>query len=168
MDEVQQVFTEDDYEGPEIEPMSWQASEFVHHQKQTMWYLALVGIVLALIGIAVVTHQWFSIAVFIAMTAALFTYANKPPRTLSYELNEQGIQIDNKFYHYGQFRSFSVISDVGWHSVELDPVQRFMPRLTILFDTKDFEKIIQLLSLELPRVDRHPDLIEQITRKLKF
>jgi cell division protein FtsW (lipid II flippase) len=158
-----------DYEEqPAFEPMQWQASEFVHHQKQFTWYLVFAVIVVILVGVAAVTHQWFSVAVFIAMAAALLVYANKPPRTLNYEINDHGVTVDQKFHPYHEFRSFSVISDVGWHTIELDTVQRFMPRLTILFDTKDFDQIMALLSQELPRVDRHPDFIERLAKQLKF
>ncbi|HSH31206.1 MAG TPA: hypothetical protein VK963_00895 [Candidatus Saccharimonadales bacterium] len=147
---------------------SWQASEFLHHQKPASWYLLLFGVVAVLIIVAVVTKQWFSIAVFIAMTAALGVYAGKEPRVLSYRLDPSGITIENKHYPYSQFRSFAVFNDLAWHAIDLDPAQRFMPRLTVMFDSDDLDTILAILSQELPRADRDLDLVERLTRKLKF
>ncbi|MBW3538166.1 hypothetical protein KY386_01585 [Candidatus Parcubacteria bacterium] len=155
-------------QAPAVESLSWQASEFLHHQKPASWYLLLFAAVAVLVVAAAVTKQWFSIAVFIAMAAALGVYAGKEPRVMSYRLDASGISIDNKHYPYSQFRSFAVFNDVAWHAIDLDPAQRFMPRLTVLFESKDLDQIIDILSQELPRADRDPDLVERLTRKLKF
>jgi hypothetical protein len=147
---------------------SWQASEFIHHQKKTAWYVIFGVVVLALVGVAIVTQQWFSVAVFIAMAAALVVYASKEPRVLQYQLDGTGITIERKHYPFKQFRSYAVFNDVAWHSIDLDPTQRFQPRLTMLFESKDLDTITGLLDLHLAHVDRNPDLVEQITRRLKF
>jgi hypothetical protein len=153
---------------PAFDPFAWQASEFIHHQKQSTWYVLLFLIAAVLIGGAVWTQQWFTVAVFAVMTIALAIYAHKPPRTLLYELTEHGLTIDGKLFNFSQFRDFAVIEDIAWHSIDLEPVQRFMPRLTILFDSKDFDHIVEILGSQLPRVDRAPDLIERFTRKIRF
>ncbi len=146
----------------------WQASEYVQHNKGMGWYLALGGIVLALLAIAVFTQQWLSIAVFLVMAAAVVVYAHKPPRILLYQLDSNGIIIEGKSYAYSQFRSFGVLPDLSWHTIDLEPTQRFMPRLTIIFDDEDFDSIVDHLSLHLPRVDRQPDLVERLTRYTRF
>ena len=147
---------------------SWNASEFIHHQKKTSWYLIFGLIVIALIIITILTHQWFSAALFVVMASALVVYANKEPRLLRYHLNESGITIEQKLYKYSQFRSFAIFNDVAWHSIDLDPLQRFQPRLTVMFDSNDLPHIESILSSHLPRIDREPDLVERATRFLKF
>ncbi|HSX48350.1 MAG TPA: hypothetical protein VLF41_02515 [Candidatus Nanoarchaeia archaeon] len=148
--------------------ISWQASEYIHHDKKTGWYLWLVVGVVSLVGIGVYTQQWSAITVLAAMTAAVVVYARKAPRTLTYSLSDDGIDIEHKHYPFSQFRSFAVVSDVGWHTIDLDPIQRFMPRLTILFADDDLDKIVTVLSEKLPRSDRRPDAIERLSRYLKF
>lgn len=146
----------------------WQASEYVQHNKGLGWYLTLGGIVLALLAIAIFTQQWLSIAVFVVMAAAVVVYAHKPPRVLLYQLDAKGILIEGKAYAYSQFRSFGVLPDLSWHTIDLEPTQRFMPRLTIIFDDEDFDSIVDHLSFHLPRVDRQPDLVERLTRFTRF
>ncbi|MFI5240332.1 MAG: hypothetical protein ACHQUB_01320 [Candidatus Saccharimonadia bacterium] len=157
-----------DSEAGENASFSWQASEFIHHQKQGLWYFGFAVVALLLIGIALITKQWFSAAVFVAMAFALLVYAKKEPRVLNYMIDDGGISVENKLYRYEQFRSFSVFNDVAWHSIDLDPTQRFQPRLTIIFESKDLDSILGILSQNLPRADRLPDLVERATRIIKF
>ena len=148
--------------------LTWQASEYVHHHKGTMWYVSLALIVLGLLAVAVIFKLWLSVAVFVAMGAAIAVYAHKPPRVLTYQLDSVGVTIDGKLYPYETFRSFGVLSDVEWHAMDLEPAQRFMPRLTVLFGDDDFDDIVAHLERHLPRADRDPDLVERMTRYLRF
>jgi hypothetical protein len=159
------------YEEQPMEPevaFGWQASEFVHHHKSVMWYGVLGMIVVVLTALAIWLHLWLEIGVFIAAAVAVIVYANKPPRTLLYELSGEGVHIDGKLYAFELFRSFSVVADEEWHSIDLEPAKRLSPRLVLLFDTQDFDSIVGHLEIHLPREDREPDLIERITRYVRF
>jgi hypothetical protein len=147
---------------------SWQASEFVHHHKSMGWYAALIGVVAVLVGGAVILHLWLYIAVFLMMGIAVVVYARKPPRTMMYELSSDGVHIDGKLFPFSEFRSFGVMPDEEWHSIDLEPAKRFYPRMVLLFDTEDFDSIVGHLELHLPRVDRNLDIIESVTRYLRF
>ena len=172
VEEVQEdTEVEEPEEGADTEPemaFSWEASEYVHNHKSTMWYGVLGLIVAALSGLAILLHLWLEIGVFIAMGGALAVYAQKPPRVMRYELSDQGVHIDGALYPFGDFRSFGVIPDEEWHSIDLEPTKRFSPRRVILFDTEDFDEIVGHLELHLPREDRPLDIIERITRYVRF
>jgi hypothetical protein len=146
----------------------WQASEYVHHHKNSLWYFGVVGVVIILSGLAYILKSWFSIALFIVMGTAVIVYAKRPPRVLTYELSNDGLTIDGKLFPFKTFRSFSVVPDVTWHSIDLEPTQRFMPRMSVLFDETDFDAIVNHLLERLPRIDRNPDFVERITRFLRF
>jgi hypothetical protein len=164
-DNVQEVSTEVVDPG---QSFSWQASEFIHHEKSFSWYVILGLITLALVIAAVVTRQWFSIAVFATMTAAVVVYASKEPRVLNYRLDNHGLTIDGKTSSYASFKSYSVQQDTNWHVIELDPTQRFSPRVSVIFDTADLDKITAILDTKMPRADRQPDWIEKLTRSIRF
>ena len=155
-------------EVPAVAGFAWQASEFIHHDKGKAWYGLLGLVVLALLAVAYFTRQWLSIVVFVVMAIAVIVYAKKPPRTLTYELSANGIAIDGHDYPFGQFRSFAVMPDLSWHAIDLEPTQRFMPRLTVLFESDDLDAVVGHMSQYLPRVDRQPDAIERLTRYLRF
>jgi hypothetical protein len=156
-------------ETPSTEPsFSWQASEYIHHAKGAGWYVVLVLVLIALMAIVYFTKQWLGGAVFAVGAIAIIVYARKAPRTLTYELSDDGITIEKHHYPFSQFRTFAVLPDIAWHTIDLEPTQRFMPRLTILFEDTAFDTIIDHLSAHLPRVDRQPDMVERATRYLRF
>ncbi len=162
---------EDFQEEAEYEPeiaFSWEASEYVHNHKSMMWYGVLGATVVVLAGLAVLLHLWLEIGVFVTMGGALAVYAHKPPRTMKYELSDQGVHIDGKMHLYEEFRSFGVIPDEEWHSIDLEPAKKLNIRRVILFDTEDFDEIVDHLELHLPREDRPLDIIERITRYVRF
>jgi hypothetical protein len=147
---------------------SWQASEYVHHHKGSGWYLALFAGLAVLIAVVALMRYWLGIVAFLAMGGAVWVYARRPPRTLTYELTPLGISADGREFPFAEFRSFGVLSDIEWHTIDLDPTKRFSPRMAILFGDDDFDTIVGHLELHLPRVDRDPDLIERATNWLRF
>ncbi len=152
---------------PEV-AFTWQASEFVHHQKSIGWYATLwAGVIVLMIG-AGLLHLWLYIAVFLAMGVAVMIYARMPPRVMTYELSDEGVHINGKVFAFSEFRSFGVIPDEEWHSIDLEPAKRFSPRTVLLFDSEDFDSIVSHLELHLPRMDRQLDVIERVTRFLRF
>lgn len=152
----------------QITPFGWQASEYVHHQKGPLWYVGLIVLLAGLTAVAVITREWLAIAVFVCMFLAVAVYGSRQPRTLNYSISQDGLEIEGKTYPFSNFSSFAVVQDVAWHSIDLEPTQRFMPRLTILLDDSHVDEIVSRLSSQLPRFDRKPDLIERAARYLRF
>ena len=169
-----EAVADEEYEGEEdVDPLayesySWEASEYVHHHKGGMWYFGLALLVAVLLLAAIVFKLWLSVGVFVAMGIAVAVYAHKPPRVLTYELDAKNITIEGKQYPFDGFRSFGVLSDESWHTIDLEPTKRFAPRLTVLFSDEDFDAIVAHLEAHLPRTDREPDLVERLTRYLRF
>ncbi|HVE80547.1 MAG TPA: hypothetical protein VNA68_00145 [Candidatus Dormibacteraeota bacterium] len=151
-----------------IKPVTWQASEYVFHEKPTFWYLSLILIMAALAAVLAYFQQWFSVAVVAVMTLALFMYSKKAPRTLNYQVDEHGITVEGKLYPYNQFRSYGVLQEVAWRSIDLEPSRRFMPRLTLICENDNFESIGQVLAAHLPRADRKLDMVERLSRYMRF
>ena len=147
---------------------SWQASEYIHHEKRPLWFVGLFALAALLAAYCVWVHNWTGLAVLAMIVVAVIKFGLTQPAVRQLTLDDQGLSIDQKLYRYDQFRSFSVMPDVAWHSIDLEPLRRFQPRLTIYFDDKDAETIISLLSAQLPRVDRLPDIIERLARAVKF
>jgi hypothetical protein len=155
-------------ESDSTSPLIWEASEYVHHQKSPLWYGVVGLVVIILCALAIWLNLWLEIGVFIVAGIAVIVYASKPPRTLTYELSEAGIVIDGRMHPFAEFRSFGVVQDAEWHSLDLEPVKRFSPRLVLLFDDEDVEVLTDHLEQYLPREDHDPDVVERITRYVRF
>lgn len=147
---------------------TWEASEFVHHDKPASWYAILLGITAAFAAGFALFHQWLAIAVVVTGALALVVYSRKQPRTLNYTIDDHGVTVGHRFSDYSHFRSYSIEEEVSWKSIDLEPSKRFAQRLTLLADPENFPEIEPLLIHHLPRQDREPDPLEKLIRYIKF
>lgn len=150
--------------------VSWTASEFIDHAKSINWYLTL-GIIglLGAVGVYFWTKDIIS-AIAIAIVALLFGIgAGRKPRVLPYEINESGVEIDGKLYHYSDFKTFSLIHDGGpFSSIQLMPLKRFAPPVSMYFSPEDEDKIATALSNYLPYEERKMDATDRLLRRIRF
>lgn len=148
--------------------ISWEASEYIHHEKHAGWFMVLAVVALILGAVAVFFKQWTFAALIIVMAVAIVVYARRMPRTLRYGLSHTGVTIETKSYPYGQFKAFGVVQDGAIYSLVLIPIKRFAPELTMYFEEKDGEEIFDLLSSHLPYQEVKLDFVDKLTKKLRF
>lgn len=153
----------------DIQPVSWTASEFISHQKNSGWYLLLgiAGVIGAII-VFLLTHDVVSAVVIVVVVILLGVFAARKPRTLQYQLTSQGLQIGEKFYQYNLFKSFSVIDEGAINSVMLMPLKRLMPPITMYYDPQDEQKIADVLTAYLPYEERSKDMVDRFMNKIRF
>jgi hypothetical protein len=153
---------------PPQQSYRWQASEFIHHDKSTGWYIALMLATIALCIVFAILGQWLSVGVIVIMALAVVVYSRKEPRVLNYQLDGSGVTIESKSLPYAQFSSFSIHPDLSWQSIDLEPAKRFVPRLTLICENDDIAAIEAILASHMPRIERDHDIIERLSRYLKF
>jgi hypothetical protein len=167
--QAEPTFQEEVPQQGDIQPVSWTASEFVSHQKNSGWYL-LLGIA-GIVGAAIVyllTRDVISTVTIVIVIIILGIFATRKPRTLQYQLTSQGMQIGEKSYPYNLFKSFSVIEEGAISSVMLMPLKRFMPPISVYYDPKDEQKIADLLTSYLPYEERNKDMVDRFMNKIRF
>lgn len=153
----------------QVSEVRWTASEYVAHQKPTGWFLAL-GAVTLLLAVLVyfLTRDFISTAVIFVGATLFGMYAARPPRELEYALDKSGLQIGAKHFAYSNFRSFSVIPEGAFDSILFMPLKRFAVPLSIYFAPEDQEKILAVLSAQLPMETHKLDMIERFMRRIHF
>ena len=149
--------------------LSWQASEYVHHEKQGMWFAGLAGgaVILILIAIFLISSWTFAILVAV-MAIALAVFAVRPPRIMSYELSNSGIKVNEKDFRYRDFRYFGILEEGPLYSAQLVSAKRFMPTVTVYFPAEYGEAIVDTLGAHIPMHQVEPDLIDTLMRRLRF
>lgn len=153
---------------PSLEPVQWEASEYIHHHKGAGWFGALVTVAVVAAGVAIWLQAWTFAALIVVMAVAVVVYAVRTPRAIQYGLDVKGIQIDERHYTFSEFRAFGVVPDGGLFSVVLIPTKRFMPSITIYFAESDGERIVDILGSQLPMENLQHDFIERFTRRIHF
>jgi len=149
--------------------ISWSASEFIAHNKSSSWYMMLFGAA-AVIAVLVwlLTKDVFSAVVVLLALGVLGAYGSRKPRELQYVVDEHGVAIGQKQYSYHAFRSFSVITEGAFSSIEFIPLKRLAPAITIYYDPKDEDEIIGVLSQHVPFEPHKRDAIDQLMHRIRF
>jgi len=149
--------------------VSWEASEYLHHEKDFVWMTLLIAVTFFL---AVVTYflieDVFSVAVIVLMAVAMAVYGYRKPRTLTYQINSEGVIVSGRLYEYDKFRSFSIIDEGAVKSILLEPLKRFMPPMSIYYAPDDEDKISEVLSAYLPYRKRELAFVDRLFKKLRF
>ncbi|MEO6513589.1 MAG: hypothetical protein ABIR37_02765 [Candidatus Saccharimonadales bacterium] len=150
-------------------PVSWTASEFIAHDKSPNWYVILFGGAVIVAGANwLIFKDILSSVVIIAAVLILAAYSKRQPRELQYVIGDEGIEIGPKHYAYGHFRSFSIIDDGAFSSIELMPLKRFSPPISIYYDPADEDAIAEALTPHLPYQPVQPDPIDKLIRRIRF
>ena len=149
--------------------LSWQASEYVHHEKERLWFvmLGLGGLVLLAVAIFLVQSYTFAVLI-IVMTIALGVYAVRQPKIVSYQISPSGVQINDKLFHFHDFRYFGVIEDGPLYSIMLVPNKRFMPAVNLYFPVENGEAIVDAIGSRLPMEHIELDSFDKMMRYLRF
>lgn len=169
-DEPDQPIEQNNQQQTEAIPViTWEASESVHHEKDGLWFMAiLVGAaILALISIFLIRSITFTILI-IVMVVALFVLAKRPPRVLRYQLDGGGITINEKSYSFHDFKAFGIVQDGPFYYVSLIPLKRFMPGIDVYFPEEYGEDIVDILGEFIPMKMIEPDILDKITKQLRF
>jgi hypothetical protein len=150
------------------EAVTWEASEFVHHDKGAMWVVALTVVILVLVVVAVLFQAWTFAALIIVMGICFGVFGFRQPRTVAYTLDDKGIRIGEQYFGMSEFKAFGVIPEGAFYSVVLIPVKRFLPATTIYFAEEDGEDILDILGAHLPMQEMHPNVVDTLVRRLRF
>jgi hypothetical protein len=155
--------------GANVDNISWTASEFIAHDKDMTWFAALGAVTALLVALTfLLTRDFVSTGIVLVVIICFGAFAVRKPRILPYRLDHVGLHVDQKTYHYDQLKSFSLIQEGGVRSIQLMPLKRFMPPISIYMDPSDEDKIIDVLANYLPMEQRQQDMIDQLMRRLRF
>lgn len=149
--------------------VSWTASEFIAYQKGVGWYLTAFGVLLVLAALTYLLSRDMISAGAIFIIGILFIgFASRKPRVLTYEISSQGVKIGEKLYHFGTLKSFAVIEEESMRSIDILPLQRFMPAISMYYEPQDEIAIIEALGTYLPKEERQQPLIDKLMHRLRF
>lgn len=149
-------------------PVSWTAHEYLHQEKGAVWFVVFSIVMAALIGLSIWMQAWSFTALIVVIAFIVIVYLRRPPRELSYTLNEEGLLIDNHLYKYENFKAFGVVQDGEEYSVMLIPTQRFQPSVTVYFPEEAGEDIVDVLGSRLPMKDLKLDAVDRLVRLLRL
>lgn len=161
--------TPDTFQQSQITPVSWTASEYIAHNKGLAWFMML-GFVLFVVvaGTYFITKDFVPSVVLAVAGLAFGVFAARPPRVLEYTVDTRGIKIDQKYYPYAELRSFDVVDEGQLPAILLMPLKRFLPPITVFYDQKEEDAILNVLGSYLPHQEQQSDMVDRLMRRIRF
>jgi len=161
--------TDEPDDEPEEGIVRWQGTEYIHHEKDTLWFVVfgIVVTLLTVVSIFIIQSITFTILIPV-MAVALVVYTRRPPRVLDYSLGSQGLHVNDQLYPFGDFKAFGVIHDDLEYSIMLLPRKRFQLGVSVYFPEEAGEAIVDALAARLPMQERHLDVFDKIIHKLRI
>lgn len=148
--------------------VSWEAEEYITHDKNAGWYIGLVIVCLALIALSIWLQQWIFIAVIVLAFISLMIYELRPPRKLKYTVDAKGLTEGEKFYKFEDYRAFGILQDDQNFAIVIMPRKRFAPSVTVYFPKAKGEEIVDVFGARLPMEEVKLDFLDKIVRKLRI
>ncbi len=147
----------------------WQATEYIQHDRTSTWYVAMVIVALVLMAVAIFWMKSPTFAILIpVMAVALVVYVRRPPAVIDYILSRKGLHVNDNLYPYSQYKSFSVLTHAGHHSIVLVPRKRFQVAQTVYFPEEVGEVVVDMFAARLPMKELTPDLFDRLLARLRI
>lgn len=159
-----------DDRGPASQPeFSWSASEFIAHEKGSLWYVALALATTIIAGLVfLITRDLFSLGAVVLAMAAFGVMAHRKPKTVAYSVGPNGLQANGRVYAYANFKSFGLQDEGTFSSLVFMPMKRFMLPLYVYFPPESRDEIINVLSHYIPFSPVQQGAIDKATHRLRF
>lgn len=151
-----------------LEPVSWEAEEYITHNHNFWWYIGLFVIAAALSALAVFFKGWTFLALIILSVIALLIYISRPPRKIHYTLNNKGLTEEKTLHKYDEYRAFGILKEDSHFSAVLIPKKRFSLQVKIYFPEGHGEAIVDQLGNHLPMEEVKLDFLDKIVNFLRI
>ena len=152
----------------ELQPVSWEAEEYLVREHNTWWYLGLVIITIALAAIAVYFSGWTFLVLVILSAITIVIYSLRPPRKIHYKLDNKGLTEEKQLHKYEEYRAFGILKEGPHYSAILIPKKRLGLQVKIYFPEGSGEMIVDQLGNHLPMEEVKPDFLDKIVNFLRI
>ena len=154
--------------GKTLKPVSWQAEEYISKSHNAGWYVGLFIVAAALSALAIFLQGWTFLALIIISVLTIIIFALRPPRTIEYHIDKDGITEGKVLHAYSNFRAFGILKEDTHYSAILIPKQRFGMSVKIYFPEGSGEAIVDQLGAHLPMEEVKLDFLDKIVNFLRI
>lgn len=151
-----------------VKAVSWEAEEYITHDKNAGWYIGLAIVGLALVALSVWLQWWTFTALIVLCIISLLIYVLRPPRKIKYSVDAKGLTEGEKVYMFDDYRAFGILQDDTNFAIVMMPRKRFSPAVTVYFPKEKGEEIVDIFGARLQMEEVRLDLIDKIVRKLRI
>jgi hypothetical protein len=152
-----------------IDPLiSWSAPEHYYVEKRPDWYWAVGIITLALAAVAFMFGNIITGIFVIVAAVALVLHASRPPRIVTYSINDRGILADDILYPFLSLESFWIPHDEFPPKIIIKSRKTFMPFIVIYIDEVNPEHVREIMLTYIAETEHREPVLKHILERLGF
>ncbi len=151
-----------------LNPVSWEAEEYIVKNHNTGWYIGLAVVTIALGALAVLLQGWTFLALIILSSITILIYSLRPPRTIHYTIDNTGLTEEKIPHPYSNYRAFGILNEDGHYSAILIPKKRLGVSTKVYFPEGSGEAIVDQLGAHLPMEEIKLDVLDKIVNFLRI
>ncbi|MBQ3263965.1 hypothetical protein IJH06_02550 [Candidatus Saccharibacteria bacterium] len=151
-----------------LNPVSWEAEEYIVKDHNVGWYFGLAAVALALSALAIWLQGWTFLALIILSVVAILVFNLRPPRKIKYHIDDKGLKEGNLLHSYEDFRAFGILKEGDNYSAILIPKKRFGLSVKVYFPEGSGEEIVDQLGHHLPMEEVKLDLLDKLVNFLRI
>lgn len=149
--------------------LSWTASEFIEHDKNGQWYLALAGAAIAIsLIVYIFTRQIISIVLVLVMAVVFGVYGSAKPRVLTYSVTNKGLVVGNTLHPFSVIKSFSVINGGGMPYIQVLFQKRLSIPVNIYAAPEEIDIITEAIGQFVPYDQKKRDIADKLSSRIRF
>lgn len=151
-----------------IKELSWEAPDFIYHEKDVSWYWLSIIIATLLAAYGLWQKNFLFILFVVVAEIIIIGWARKWPTLFHFLLNERGVSINNKEISlWSELENFAILEmeEISEIALKKDGVAS---TLKLFAPNEKLKEIKDFLTRRLPETDHDESLIESISRAIKF
>ena len=147
----------------------WSAPEYTYHEKDVSWYW-LVIIFAIIISAISLWQRNFLFAVFVIIaTAMIIAWARRQPDMIDFELDDDGLKVNEKKYIKDHFESFSIKEhDEEWDELFLKTKSKISRYVALPIPHYQIDKIKEYCLNSWAEAEHKDSLVDEISEFIKF
>ncbi len=149
-----------------MEPLRWTALEYEDKERTPDWFWGLGIVALAFTVLSIYFGNYLLAILIIVSGFSLALFAVRKPEHVEYELQEDGVRVNNTLYPFNTLESFWVEKFGVEPKIIIVSKKFFVPHIIIPIADHDPKKIRGFLLNNLEEVEHHEPLLHIITERL--
>ena len=151
-----------------IQPVSWQAEEYIVRSHNAGWYIGLFIVGGALCALSIFLKWWTFLILVILSVITILISALRPPRKINYTLDTNGLTEGTNLHKFENYKAFGIVKDDDHYLAVLIPKKRFGISTRVYFPEGNGEAIVDMLGARLPMEQVKPDFLDKIVNFLRI
>ncbi|MEK7138751.1 MAG: hypothetical protein AAB799_01065 [Patescibacteria group bacterium] len=156
-------------EVPELERpgICWEAPSFHYNPQKRYLSVTIVALLAGAAAILLLRSDTLTSIFLILASLVLVLYSNQKPVTSKIVVNQAGILVDDKMYHYRELKSFWIeYSPGGNKELSIESAKWYVPYTKILLNNQNPVELRSLIINFLPEREHENSLVDVVGRKL--